>query len=77
MPTFPSHGGEDAEGRWFESYGFALVCSWSTARAHTGLGTSLWSTYFTVAQVPYSTEDNIAGREKVILMLSDQQVQLV
>lgn len=77
MPTFPAHGGEDAEGWWFDSYGFAPVRSWSTARAHTGLGTGLWSTYFTVAQVTHSTEDNIAGREKVTLVLSDQQVQLV
>jgi len=77
MPAFPSRGGGDTEGWWFESCGCAPVHSWSTARAHTGLTTGLWSTRLTVAQKTGSTDNNLAGTEKVPLMPSDQQVQLV
>lgn len=48
---------------WFALLSFAAMHNWmlqSSAGEHMGLGTILWPFCLTVAQVTYSTENNVA-----------------
>lgn len=76
--AFPSHGGKDAEGWCFGSYGFIPVCRWSTARVQTELRLN-WSLVHPFDCSPSDSfyREYHHWKEKATLKLHDQQVQLV